>query len=488
MAVVHEIAGGVGLGRHGRQERGIFHRLDFQLHAYRLEVGGDQRQQVHVIGIAGADLDLEAESLGDTRFGQQLLRLVGIVGEELFHRVGHGLEGLVVAQIVGMLRIGEQFCVAAVVGLDDLLLVDRHVEGAADADVVERLGVDAHGQELPAHAEPARPLELRRRLLEIVGCAPADVLQQVELGGPQCRQVGRLVLDGAEDQLVEERKLVFLAADLDLVPVDRILAVGVGAALDEVAQHERAGAVHVLPVGGAGVGHLLGGDGRVVAPAEAVIPFGVEVLEGEDDGVLVRRLDLLDMIEVARDLLGAGAEPVIGEDDVLGRQLALLHDARLFGKHHALAQVDGEPQRVLAPHPFLRQLAADRVRGQPGVGVERILPAVLLALGEIGGEELLVELAGVVVELPVPVGRIERQGRQRHVDGAHLQRAAVLRLFLRQCRRRQQAKAQRTTEQRLSQSLHDRVPPHFLCSSLQRDPRMRGSSRSRSASPNMLVA
>jgi hypothetical protein len=59
---------------------------------------------------------------------------------------------------------------------------------------------------------------------------------------------------------------------------------------------------------------------RVVAPAEAVIPFGVEVLEGEDDRVLVGRLDLLDMVEIAGDLLGAVAEPGVGEDDVLGRR------------------------------------------------------------------------------------------------------------------------------------------------------------------------
>ena len=307
-----------------------------------------------------------------------------------------------------MLRIGEQLGVAAVIGLHDLLLVHRHVQRAAHADVVERLGVDPHGEELAAHAQPARPFELRRRLLEVVRRAPADVLQQVELGGAQRGQVGRLVLDRAIDDLVEERQLVLDAVDLLLVPVDRVLGVGVGAALDEIAQHERAGAVHVLPVGGARVGDFLRGDGRVVAPAEAVVPFGVEVLEGEDDRVLAGRLDLLDMVEVARDLLGAVGQPVEGEDHVLGGQLALLHDARLLREHHALAQVDRELERILAPHPLLGQFAANRVGGQPGIGIEGILAAVALALGEVGGEELLVELAGVVVQLPVPVGRIER--------------------------------------------------------------------------------
>ena len=328
-----------------------------------------------------------------------------------------------------MLRIGEQLGVAAVIGLHDLLLVHRHVQRPADADVVERLGVDAHGQELAAHAEPARPFELRGRLLEVVGGAPADVLQQVELGGAQRRQVGRLVLDRAIHDLVEERQLVLDAVDLFLVPVDRVLGIGVGAALDEVAQHERAGAVHVLPVGGAGIGDLLRGYGRVVTPAEAVVPLGVEVLEGEDDGVLAGRLDFLDVIEVARDLLGAVGEAVEGEDDILRGQLTLLHDARLLREHHALAQVDRELERVLAPHPLLREFAADRVRGQPGIGIERILAAVALALGQVGGEELFVELAGIVVQLPVPIGRIEGQCRQRHIDGADFERAAILRLL-----------------------------------------------------------
>ena len=68
---------------------------------------------------------LKVKPFGIAGLGQQLLGLVGIVVEQLLDRVRHRLERLEVAEIVGMLRIGEQLGVAAVVGLDDLLLVDR---------------------------------------------------------------------------------------------------------------------------------------------------------------------------------------------------------------------------------------------------------------------------------------------------------------------------------------------------------------------------
>ena len=97
---------------------------------------------------AGAYLHLEGEAVRIAGLGQQLLGLGGIVGEELLDAVGHRLQRLVVAGEVGMHRVAEELGVAVVVGAHDLLLVDRHVERAAHADVVERLGVDAHGYEL----------------------------------------------------------------------------------------------------------------------------------------------------------------------------------------------------------------------------------------------------------------------------------------------------------------------------------------------------
>ena len=156
-----------------------------------------------------------------------------------------------------MLRVGEQLGVAAIIFLDDFLLVDGEVERAADADVVERLGVDAHSQKCAAHAEPFRPLQLWGALFQFVDRRPADAFENVELAGSQRGQECRLILDGAINHLVDERQLVLAAADLLLVPVDRVPRIGVGVALHEVGQHEWPGAVAVLPVGGAGVGHLL---------------------------------------------------------------------------------------------------------------------------------------------------------------------------------------------------------------------------------------
>ena len=274
-------------------------------------------------------------------------------------------------------------------------------------------------------------LQLRRALLQRIDVLPADRLEDVELAGAQRGDPGRLVLDGAIDDLVDERQLVLLAADLLAAPVERVLGVGVGVAGDVVGELEGAGADRVLPVGGAGVDHLLGVDRRVVAPAEAVVPLGVEVLHVEDDRVLVRRLDLRDVVEVALLLLGARDQAVEAEGHVLRRELAALHDARLLGEHHALAQLDLDPERVLLPLPALGQLALDRVLRQVAVGHEGVRAAAALGLRQVALEELFEVLAGVVVQLPVPVVGIERQRRQRHVDGADLERAAVLRLVAR---------------------------------------------------------
>ena len=202
-------------------------------------------------------------------------------------------------------------------------------------------------------------------------------LEDVELSGAQRGEEGRLILDGAIDHLVDERQLVFGAADLFLVPVIRVLRIGVGIALHEVGQHERSGAVAVLPVGGAGIRHFLGIDRGVVAPAEAIIPFGVERVEVEHDGIAVGGFDLVDIAEIAGLRLRALGEAVVAEDDVLGGQFARRHHAGLVREHDALAQADLDAQRILLPLPALGEFAADGVGRQVGVGIERILAAVL---------------------------------------------------------------------------------------------------------------
>ncbi len=350
MAVVHHVAGRIGLGRHRRQEGAVLHRLDLDAHAYLFEIGGDQRQQLHMVRAAGADLHLEGKSLWIAGLGEQLARLVGVVGEQLLDVVRHRAERLVVAAVVGMLRIGEQLRIAAVVLLDDLLLVDRHVQRAPDPDVVERLGIDAHRQILAGVRQPARPLQLRGAALELVDRGPAQPLHDVDLAGAQHRVARGLVLDRAQHHLVDEGQLVVLVADALAVPVLRVLRVGARIALHELRQRERARAVDVLPVGGAGGGDFLGHDPRVVAPAEAVVPLGVELLEAEQHGVLVARLDLADVIEIGRDLLGAGLLPAVAEHHVLGDQLALLHHAGLGRELDALAQLDLQRQRI-GPFP-----------------------------------------------------------------------------------------------------------------------------------------
>src|SRR5262245_48981243 len=57
-----------------------------------------------------------------------------------------------------------------------------------------------------------------------------------------------------------------------------------------------------------------------------------------------------------------------------------------------------------------------------------MLAAVAFRFREVASEQLLVEMAGVVVELPVPVAVVPRQGGERDEHRADLQRAAILRL------------------------------------------------------------
>ena len=139
-----------------------------------------------MVGIAGADLHLEAEAVGIAGLGQQLLGLVRIVVEQLLDARRHRLERLEVAVVVGMLGIGEQLGVAVVVGADDLLLVHRHVERTAHADVVERLGVDPHGQERPPTCRATCDhLSCGALFFSSVDVLPADGLEDVELAGAQ---------------------------------------------------------------------------------------------------------------------------------------------------------------------------------------------------------------------------------------------------------------------------------------------------------------
>ena len=209
VAVVHEVAGRVCLRRHGGKKRAVFHRLDLDLDADLLQIGGDQRQQLHVIGIAGADLNLEAEALRIAGFGQELLGLLGIVLEQLLHRVRHLFERLEVAEsspdaadrrTARRCRCSSPTTISC---LFTAILSARRTRMSSNGLVSTRMA-----RNWPDMLSQLRPLQRRRALLELLDVLPADVFQNIELGGAQRRDVGRLILDGAVDELVDERELV----------------------------------------------------------------------------------------------------------------------------------------------------------------------------------------------------------------------------------------------------------------------------------------
>ena len=214
---------------------------------------------------------------------------------------------------------------------------------------------------VPLVASQRFHLQLRHALLQHVRVLPADDFENVELAGAQRRDLRRLVLQDAVGELVDERQLEFGFAELFPSPVDRVLHIGLRVAGQVFRDHERSGAVDVLPVVAARVHHLLREDRGVIAPGEAVIPLGVELLEMEDHRIAVRRLDAFDVIEILGDLARALVAVVVAEQHVLRRQFARLHHAGLVGKHHALAQPEHDGERIVAHLIAFGEVAADRV-------------------------------------------------------------------------------------------------------------------------------
>jgi hypothetical protein len=154
-------------------------------------------------------------------------------------------------------------------------------------------------------------------------------------------------------------------------------AVGVGEPRDEVVriahvgdpdvrlpalEHPRPGADHRLDL--LEVAELLDtllGDDPGRGPGQQVQEPGVGLLEGELDGVLVERLDLVDVLE--RRLVGVagdGEEALVGVLDVVGRQLPAVHRG-LVVPAHALAQLE-DVRGVVGLGPRLGEVALDRVR------------------------------------------------------------------------------------------------------------------------------
>jgi len=185
---------------------------------------------------------------------------------------------------------------AVVKGLDDFVLVDRHIERAADANVVERLGVRAHDERIAVDVGPLIVFDLRRGLLQVLYALPADRFEDVELAGLEGGEAGRVVLDDAIGNGIDQRQLYLVAVDGVAVPVFLVLRVDLRIARHVTGNHERAAAGGVLPVAGAGIGHFLRHDRGVVAVAEAIFPVGEVTLEMEGNGVAVERDDLLDVV------------------------------------------------------------------------------------------------------------------------------------------------------------------------------------------------
>ncbi len=211
------------------------------------------------------------------------------------------------------------------------------------------------------------------------------------------------------------------------------------------------------------------------------------------------------MVEVGRDLLRALVDALEAVDHVVGDQLARFHHAGLGREHDALAQLHLQAPRVLQQLPALRQLALQAIGRQPAVDDEGMLAAIAPGLAEVGHHQLLVDQPRVLVELPCPVHRIEAQRRDGVVHVGDAERAAVLRLVGgcggrlggarlgpggrrgEQCCRGQGGQAMRGVQTDHGVSLWLSADALWLFVA-HRAPRMRGSSRSRSASPKTLVA
>ena len=307
VAAAHQVAGTVVQGGHQRQKGGVLHGLNEQPHPHLGQVVLQERHEVHVGGTAGADLDLHCEAVRVARLGEQLAGLGRVVAEQLLHRGGHFLQRLVVGAVVGMLGIGHQLGVAAVELLNDLPLVHGQVQGAPHPHVVERLAVHAQGHELTRGGQPAAPLQLRRRLLQVVHGNPPSHLQDVQLAGAQRRQPGRLVLDDAVGHVIDERNGVVLGANALPIPVVGVLDVALGVAAHVSGELERAGAGDVAPVPAIDGAKLPGNDGGVVAVAEAVGPLRIELAEVEHHRVVAARLQALDVVKVRGDAARTGA-------------------------------------------------------------------------------------------------------------------------------------------------------------------------------------
>ena len=353
----------------------------------------------------GAKLHRDGEAIRIPSLGKQLARFLRVVGEQLLDRSGHLFEGLIVVAPIRMLRIRHQLGMTTIEKLDDLGLIHRQVHRAAHSQVIERFLIDAQHDELAGRGKPSIPFQFRRRLLQMIDRDPAHGFENVELAGPQSGQIGRFILDDSVRNVVDEWNVVGDPVDFFLIPINGVLAITLGIAVDVAGQLKRTRTGDVAPVLRVDVGKFPRTDTRVVAVAEPISPLGIELVEMKDHRVIVASLEPFDMIEIGRNAPGALIDVVEAEQHVVRHEFSSAHDPRFVGKHNTAAQMHHQRQRVF-PLPRLGELATPGFARQIRLRDERELTALANALFEVSGEQLLANRPSVMIAFPCPVGRV----------------------------------------------------------------------------------
>ncbi|ELS26429.1 hypothetical protein ppKF707_2934 [Metapseudomonas furukawaii] len=417
--------------------------LDADLGPVRLEHLGHQLG-VGVVGALhghGPEADLGALGhAGGLEQGLGLLRVVAGV-----------LDGLVVGPLGRRHAVDGELAGALVDGVDDGLLVHRHVQGLAHFELVEGRAGDVVGDvaeveaRLAGHHQPGVGLQRG----EVGG---ARVQGDLALAGLELLRAHRSVGVDGEDQVVDLHVLglpvVLVAGEADLC----VLLVAL--------EHEGTGADGLLvDVGGlAGleqlVGVLGGLDGGEVH--RQVLDEGrVHLVEGEGHGQVIELFHLGDVRVQAHvgevgELGGVRlAEGVLlvehaleGEDHVIGIEVAARLEVRGGVELHAGAQVEDVALAVLADVPGAGQGgfhlgAAAFELGQPVEegfrgGVE-IGAGGVLARVEAGGAALGAE--DQIVGGDADAGAEDHAGGEQGLERGFLTHANLVVLFLRMAAR-----------------------------------------------------
>ena len=432
-AVVHQVAAGLVVAAHVGTEGAVFQRFHVHVDAHLLVVRLQHGDHVHVIGAAGADLDVEAEALRVTGVGQQFFGFLRIVAEQFLGGGGEVLQRGVELGPALRERVVEQLAFAVEQRGENGPLVDGQVHGAAHAHVIEGLFVGLQGDVGALGGHVLAEFQLRGGFLQLVDQLPADRFHDVHAAGAERRHRTRFVLDDVIDHFFIEWQLVFLAVDGGGVPVVVVLFINLLTAGLDVGDAVGAGAGGVFPVGALVFAQVLPfrrQDAVVVAPGQAVRPVTVEFAEVRHHGVLVRGFPAFH--EVPESGNGAWVVPAAFErgDHVVGHQLAALHDAGHFLPVDALAQMEHHAHGVFFHFPAFRQAAFQLAVGNIGLLDEAVFVAAARAVLKIAAQQRL-HLQVVVVAFPGPSLQVPGGGVQGAVDRGNIDGAVGLRGFRR---------------------------------------------------------